>query len=68
MLPACCFRQRTCVAQGLFNGVLNGTFYWEQERVQVSLSTPLKRPCATHSLTKATSWKHIYIYIRNSPI
>ena len=25
MFPACCFRQRTCVAQGLFNGVLNET-------------------------------------------
>ena len=25
MFPACCFRQRTCVAQGLLNGVLNET-------------------------------------------
>ena len=23
MFPACCFRQRTCVAQGLLNGVLS---------------------------------------------
>ena len=25
MLPACCFRQRTCLAHGLFNGVINKT-------------------------------------------
>ena len=25
MFPACCFRQRTNVARGLFNGVLNKT-------------------------------------------
>ena len=25
MFPACCFRQRTCVARGLFNGLLNET-------------------------------------------
>ena len=23
MFPACCFHQRTCVVQGLLNGVLN---------------------------------------------
>ena len=52
MFPACCFRQRTFVAQGLLNGVLNETWtewdlnsllfpvYWKQEWVQVSLSTP----------------------------
>ena len=26
MFPACCFRQRTCVAQGLLNGVFNETW------------------------------------------
>ena len=26
VFPACCFRQTTCVAQGLFNGVLNETW------------------------------------------
>ena len=26
MFPVCCFRQRTCVAQGLFNVVLNETW------------------------------------------
>ena len=26
MFPACCFRQRTCVAQSLLNGVLNETW------------------------------------------
>ena len=26
MFPACCFHQRTCVAQGLVNGVLNKTW------------------------------------------
>ena len=26
MFPACCFRQRTCVAHGLLNGVLNETW------------------------------------------
>ena len=26
MFPACCFRQRTCVAQGLLYGVLNETW------------------------------------------
>ena len=26
MFPACCFRQRTCVVQSLFNGVLNETW------------------------------------------
>ncbi len=25
MFPACCFRQRTCVAQGRFNGIPNET-------------------------------------------
>ena len=26
MFPACCFRQRTCVAQGLLKGILNETW------------------------------------------
>ena len=32
MFLACCFRQRTCVAQGLFNGVFNET--WTQSCFQ----------------------------------
>ena len=49
MFPACCFRQRTYMAQGLVNGI------------QVSLSTPSTRSCDICSLMKATSWKHTHI-------
>ena len=41
MFPACCFRQRTDVAQGLVNGVLNET--WTHSCFQ-------SRPCATYVL------------------
>ena len=52
MFPACCFRQRTCVALGLLNGVLSETsthsclLYTGNRSEFVSF----KRPCATHVL------------------
>ena len=37
LFPACCFSQRTCVAQCLFNGVLNKT--WTTQNVSVNFYT-----------------------------
>ena len=39
-----------------------GHLYWKQEWVQVSLSTTLKRPCATYVLWRKQTAGNIHIY------
>ena len=77
MIPACCFRQRTCVAQGLLNGVLNETWTCSCFQYKLFLSGWIcfyKGFCSPfleyvylerekdRDWKKKTMWKPIYIY------
>ena len=62
MFQACCFRQRTCVAQGLFNWVLVSSINdpWLVKLVYIGVVVPL----SWSVFTLVCFYIYIYIYIR----